>query len=340
MFATQEQVAQLKVRALGWQAHGYPGADPLMPAVLDLLLQLPDIAPLWSCEGHYPDRNTGDERDEDFYIMFAATRHGWAVLEELYVGMQQYLLRLQQTYDTFILKRKKLREKGENLPPPVPVNPGLNALRLVIGNRLHPECSPDGPFEWCNVINFTGKTNTPSSKHMFFEGIIPVLQEMIESRKNLFYKNVRLQRVNAPNVQTGFFEWSPEVIDKAIAVFNKRAPVHGEFGYEYSFRAPNSRARHIQIHEDMVSHRASNMRVVDGWIVCDIEVIKATPFGEIISREIGKTYPEHTDPVEIDKAMYFKIRFMAYKEAGDAIVSDLAFITVDANRLPQKKEPA
>jgi hypothetical protein len=87
IFATGEQVALLKQRSLDWAANGFPNADKNIPMVMRYLNRFPDIAVVFSCEGH-------KETDGAFYIMFAVTEKGFQTIQQLYSKLQNRMLML------------------------------------------------------------------------------------------------------------------------------------------------------------------------------------------------------------------------------------------------------
>lgn len=181
IFANEADVEELKVRAQAWKCAGYPTADPLIPEVLDLVLQFPGIAPVWSCEGHTVVINEKLQRT-GFYMMFSATEDGFKILQELYVKVRDRLFLLQQAHDTW---RTKLYEKHKaQFPTPVafmlpdhtPVCKA-NLLTITITSRIDPIHG-----KWHNVFNLNADTSHEATKKIFFDHLLIVLNEMVAQR--------------------------------------------------------------------------------------------------------------------------------------------------------------
>jgi hypothetical protein len=93
VFSTAEQVETLKQRALDWEQDGFPGIDEKFKVSMPLLNRLPHVAPVYSCTGHVVrEVETKRTKRSDFYIIFAATEEGFAILSQLYLNLQKRLI--------------------------------------------------------------------------------------------------------------------------------------------------------------------------------------------------------------------------------------------------------
>jgi hypothetical protein len=311
----------------------------LIPQVLDLLLQLPHIAPVWSCEGHEPVFEPKKKPGKDFYIMFACTSSGFSILQELYERVRDGVMVRQLENDAFLdkFRKEQLAISGKEhyvgvLPDYEPFSPA-NGLMLNFANRLH----PIRHAEWYNVVIFGSRTEKQKAKEHFFSVLMPVLQAMVDERREVVYKNVRLHNLGALSNESSFLIWPDDMVKEAIATFNDRRRYQtGEFGYKIDYRDPRHQSRHLQVHEDKASHMASNMRIEDNWIVVDIRVMRGMPYGKILYKLVGDTYPEFTDPAKVELPSHFKLRHFAMGDI-DGKAARLAFVTVDFVHNPYHK---
>lgn len=161
MFASKEQVEQLKQRALQWERGGCPSGDTLIKDVMPLLNKLPGIAVVWSCEGHPPKEN--------FYIMFAVEEDQFKVMQDMYNRLYEKLLPYQIKADAI----KSARSKDETIPIPDNFS-RIQYLELTFAKRISPF-----DMEWYSVINLNANTDTPGSKEVFFKEFKEVLNSLI-----------------------------------------------------------------------------------------------------------------------------------------------------------------
>lgn len=185
MFATKEEVAELRKRALAWKDVGYAGADPMIPQVMDMVLKFKGIAPVWSCEGHFKDPAVGRMQHSNFYMMFAVEESAWPLIREVYERLQARLMVHQRRADTVIAEMERDRalngHKKDYVPPPSPVPrySAINHLGLNFSTRSWPTQAADEEFQhWYNVLILNGQTNRKASKAVFFRELINTLVEV------------------------------------------------------------------------------------------------------------------------------------------------------------------
>ncbi len=195
MFATKEQVAALKERALQWQAAGYDRADPLIPAMMDKVLQFEGIAPVFSCEGHTRDVKGGRPMAKRFYMMFAVEETAFPMMQTLYSKLQQRLLAIQFVYDEqWVAALRKLRETNpEAMPRDVVLedsieHSSITGLALCFHTRSWPSESLRPGWYDCMILG--GHTSTESSKKIFFQELHVVLDEILAEQKDTWNKNL------------------------------------------------------------------------------------------------------------------------------------------------------
>lgn len=179
MFATQEQVKRLKERALDWKDAGYPDADPLIKEAMELILRLPWIAPVWSCEGHWKDADGGRTKHQDFYILFAIEASGFPAMEKIYTRLRERLL-TRHTYNIQVSAEKKRKILGNLIPTRSPAYSSVLDLKLSFSTRNMPGSDIDkGEVEWYHSLLLGGNTHGRAAKHIFFKEFMEVLKEVV-----------------------------------------------------------------------------------------------------------------------------------------------------------------
>jgi hypothetical protein len=185
MFATKEEVAELRKRAEEWKAINYAGADPMIPQVMDMVLKFSGIAPVWSCEGHFKDASVGRIYHSNFYMMFAVEESAWPVMREIYERLQARLMVHQRRADTVRAQvesaSKKAQRDGDFTPPPNPVPrySAINYLTMAFTNREWPINPKEGGHShWFNALILNGQTHRKASKSVFFRELISTLVEV------------------------------------------------------------------------------------------------------------------------------------------------------------------
>lgn len=187
MFATEQEVAILKKRALAWQAGGYKEADPSIPQVMNLILMLDGIAPIWSCEGHYKENDSVRKNHQNFYIMFAITEKAFPTIQDIYLRLRQRLMVHQARCDEAIAIYERMKKENHPnsliFPPMYPRNSSLVELKITFTNRIMPDYDvTDAPYPWFNVTILNGQTYRRSSKVLFFREFVNVLHEIIREK--------------------------------------------------------------------------------------------------------------------------------------------------------------
>lgn len=185
MFATKEEVAELRKRALAWKEVGYVSADPLIPQVMDMMLKFSGIAPVWSCEGHFREPAAGRVQHSNFYMMFAVEESAWPLMREIYERLQARLMMHQRRADVVQAQMARDRilhsHKADYVPPPSPMPrySAVNHLGLNFSSRTWPTHDADEEFQhWYNVLILNGQTNRRASKSVFFRELINTLVEI------------------------------------------------------------------------------------------------------------------------------------------------------------------
>lgn len=195
MFATKEEVAALRQRAEAWKAHDYVGADPMIPQVMDLVLKIPGIAPMWSCEGHFKDIEAGHPRHENFYMMFAVEEQAWPTMQEIYQRMRERLMTHQRRADkaNASVERQIKADKaagGEgkrsHVAAEIPRYSAVNQFNISFSTRIYPSNDmEDDVWHWINVLIMNGQTYRRSSKSIFFRELVGTLVEVNAERNTL-----------------------------------------------------------------------------------------------------------------------------------------------------------
>lgn len=192
MFATKEEVAELRQRAEAWKALDYLGADPMIPQVMDLFMKFRGIAPMWSCEGHFKDLEKGRKNHSNFYIMFAVEEQAFPVMQEIYLRLRERLMTHQRRADKAnasierqVRKSRVATGSGErqDAVSEMPRFSAVNMCNLTFSTRVHPNNDPeDDVWRWINVLILNGQTNRKSSKSVFFRELVNTLVEVNAER--------------------------------------------------------------------------------------------------------------------------------------------------------------
>jgi hypothetical protein len=194
MFATKEEVAELRTRAEAWKALDYIGADPMIPQVMDLFMKIPGIAPMWSCEGHFKDPEKGRKSHANFYIMFAVEERAYPVMQEIYLRLRERLMVHQRRADkaeASIFRQSEADKAAggdgarNTTVAEFPRFSAVNQLNLTFSTRVHPNSKPEEDvWRWINVLIMNGQTYRKSSKSIFFRELVSTLVEVNAERNS------------------------------------------------------------------------------------------------------------------------------------------------------------
>jgi hypothetical protein len=188
MFATKEEVAELRTRAESWKALNYVGADPMIPQVMDLFLKFPGIAPMWSCEGHFKEPEKGRKTHSNFYMMFAVEEQAWPLMQEIYMRLRERLMTHQRRADkaeaSIARQTKADKAAGGNgaratAVVEFPRFSAVNQMNISFSTRVHPNSiAEEDVWRWINVAIMNGQTYRKSAKSIFFRELVSTLVEV------------------------------------------------------------------------------------------------------------------------------------------------------------------
>ncbi len=96
MYLSQQKITQLRIRQFLWHSKGMEGADEQMLSVLESLMRVREVVPIWSCAGHARKSKEGGR----FYLMFGYTESGFYKLCRLYESIRDGMA--QRLYHTIL----------------------------------------------------------------------------------------------------------------------------------------------------------------------------------------------------------------------------------------------
>lgn len=163
MFATKEQVEILKRRAKIWEVSGCRGGDPLIKEIMPLLNQIPNVAVVWSCEGH--------DAGENFYIMFAIEESAFQPMLRMYESLCDRLIPYQLEAEPYYAA--KAIDNAVSIPDTFSK---LQYLEFTFAKRKSPI-----DMDWYNVMNLYAQTDKPGAKAIFFKEFKEVLTTVVSN---------------------------------------------------------------------------------------------------------------------------------------------------------------